>query len=260
MSLPKETTSHSLSPPKLAFRTTGDSGKPTSARSLTPSPRVDHHLATRQHDYEHSVKAEDGTSPTPTFQPFFTLIEDPAANEHHHPTVHYIFADDDTDIITEAACRSLAQDDPSQEPLASASRDPWEEESKLPALEPEVREHYLILDGQPREAASHGESTWYEVTAAHSFSSEWQILNATISEAPTIDAAGAIGAEGEGLMLKIEGRRAPREMEGKGKQEKESLDEMIKRFEEGLADIKKAIEGGIGAGGKSEPRSGQFEE
>ncbi|KAL5049055.1 hypothetical protein BDW71DRAFT_176126 [Aspergillus fruticulosus] len=40
-------------------------------------------------------------------QPFFTLIEDTHTSEYYHPTVHYIFSDDDTDIVTEAALRSL---------------------------------------------------------------------------------------------------------------------------------------------------------
>ncbi|RMZ75549.1 hypothetical protein DV738_g5424, partial [Chaetothyriales sp. CBS 135597] len=43
------------------------------------------------------------------FQPFFALVEDTVTREHFHPTVHYIFADDESDIITEAVCRSLEQ-------------------------------------------------------------------------------------------------------------------------------------------------------
>ena len=119
-------------------------------------------------------------SAAPQFQPFFTLISDPSTAEHHHPTVHYIFADDDPDIITEAACRSLVNSVPSAaaaaEALAEGHGDPqtqagssdWRGEAeddnvgsgidrgdeivsnKLPPIQPGVREHYILLDVHPQ--------------------------------------------------------------------------------------------------------------
>jgi hypothetical protein len=35
------------------------------------------------------------------------LIEDANSTEYYHPTVHYIFSDDDTDLVTEAVLRAL---------------------------------------------------------------------------------------------------------------------------------------------------------
>jgi hypothetical protein len=205
---------------------------------------------------ESELRELDGSS----FQPFFTLIEDTLTRTHHHPTVHYIFADDDTDIVSEAACRSLAQDDPlmttatrlagavaslrQQELEAESDQEP----SRLPPATPGVREHYLLLDVQP--IGSENTTTSYEVTRAHSLSAEWQVTSTAVSNAPTIDAVDDGGEGADGLMLRIEGRgvvTSDDDDDGKAKvsKEKETLEEMIRRFETDLADIKRAI----GAGG-----------
>lgn len=108
------------------------------------------------------------------FQPFFTLVEDANTGESHHPTVHYIFSDDDTDILTEAAVRSLEQEqqeidnqagaatrragkkDQRQEHRRDTRDKPREEDSYheendsiLPPPIPGVRDNYLILDVEP---------------------------------------------------------------------------------------------------------------
>lgn len=184
--------------------------------------------------------------------------------------MHYIFADDDTDIVTEAACRSLVQDDPLMTATVAGPSghqqdqelDLEPEPSRLPAPTPGVREHYLLLDVQPVSSAE-STSTSYEVAGAHSLSAEWQVTNTSISSAPTIDAVDE-GAEGaEGLMLRIEGRGVvpPDDEEagnGKGRssREKESLEEMVRRFETGLADIKRAIEAGGSLGQEQEEGGG----
>ena len=114
----------------------------------------------------------------PTFQPFFTLVEDAHSAEYYHPNVHYIFSDDDTDIVTEAALRSLDSDqhDSFLHSRKRKSRDlhlqqqqqqqhhqpadgngttdrPYEEElpspkktSLLPDPIPGVRDNYIIMD------------------------------------------------------------------------------------------------------------------
>lgn len=102
----------------------------------------------------------------PAFQPFFTLIEDAQTSDYHHPTVHYIFSDDDAEIVTEAALRSLASQ---QESLSDSKKDqiaqaqvssPHDETegssglvttktALLPPPVPGVRENYLILDVEP---------------------------------------------------------------------------------------------------------------
>jgi hypothetical protein len=101
----------------------------------------------------------------PAFQPFFTLIEDAHTSDYHHPTVHYIFSDDDTDIVTEAALRSLsAQQDALsdskkeqvghphaflQDGIKDSSNSVPGKTALLPPSVPGVRENYIILDVEP---------------------------------------------------------------------------------------------------------------
>lgn len=166
------------------------------------------------------------------FQPFFVLIENSLTSEHYHPSIYYIFADDDTEIITEAACQALAQDD------AQHVTSEHEEDNKLPAVSDDVREHYILLDVQPCEGGSR-----YEVTKAHSLSARWQVTSALISNAPTID--GADPESGEGLMLKIQGIGAIAEtgLDGAGKG-KESLQQMVERFGRELAAVMRTVDDG----------------
>ena len=170
-----------------------------------------------------------------SFQPFFTLIEDSVTNEHHHPTVHYIFADDDSDIIAEAACRSLEALDPSQRASGQHHEDP-----RLPPPIAGGREHYLVLDVHPRFQAQAQDSgptaPTYEVVSAQSFSSDWQVLRSSITTAPTIGEG-----EDDALMLRIEGRgNTPGDVPASA--EKESMEEMIERFQRRLEDIRQVME------------------
>ena len=82
-------------------------------------------------------------------RPFFTIIEDEGSSEYRHPTaVHYIFSDDDTDIVTEAALRSLEASVPEQN-----------ETSKAPTEDHPPRENYIILDMEPVSGAAAGANT-----------------------------------------------------------------------------------------------------
>ncbi|KAL2438869.1 hypothetical protein ABEF95_014579 [Exophiala dermatitidis] len=266
-------------------------------------------------EHEHAVESEhygvgtgrSTTDPVPSFQPFFTLIEDSVTNEHHHPTVHYVFADDDSDIIAEAACHSLEGLDPSQRvgsipPTRAGARaaagqecdndthedddnynhndEDDDDERHHPRLPPPVagvREHYLILDVQPRaqtqaqsqfqsqsqaaqaQSQSHSHShsrshdssipipqmgPAYEVVSAQSLSADWQVLRSTITAAPTIGDGGA-GAADEGedpLMLRIEGRGNMPDDATAAAAEKETMEEMIERFQRRLEDIRQVME------------------
>lgn len=128
------------------------------------SPSQDAALDETENHIEEAQKRPDPSHPA--FQPFFTLIEDAHTSDYYHPTVHYIFSDDDTDIVTEAALRSLAAQ---QEALSDSKKDqiaqtqapniqdetegPSDPDSGkttlLPPPVPGVRENYLILDVEP---------------------------------------------------------------------------------------------------------------
>jgi len=112
------------------------------------------------------------------FSPFFTVIEDTTTGEHHHPHVHYLFSDDDPDLITNAVLDTLDLPIPEIEDSAD------DQSSK---------ERYIIFD-----MASDGRS----VVSSKSLSQDWQILNTTVTTAPTFKES----SPGDGvLMLHIEG-------------------------------------------------------
>ncbi|KAK6380161.1 hypothetical protein LTS17_005350 [Exophiala oligosperma] len=275
MSQPRQVPTHSSSPSKSSLRRT--SGGPQAPRSLLPSPRFDDpivasHQSPRQPqpiEYsEHALVGGDDDEPgrygtihqeeepeetnvaaVPSFQPFFTLIEDSVTNEHHHPTVHYIFADDDSDIITEAACRSLQILDPAQRTAGGGPQHQEHEDPRLPPPIAGVREQYLVLDvhprfqsqGQDNSGSAGAAAPSYEVTAAQSFSADWQVLRSCITTAPTIGGEG----DDDALMLRIEGRGntpGDRNNPATAAENKESMEEMIERFQRRLDDIKQVME------------------
>ncbi|PGG96926.1 hypothetical protein AJ79_09405 [Helicocarpus griseus UAMH5409] len=263
----------------------------------------------------------------PPFRPFFTLIQDANTSEYYHPTVHYIFSDDDTDIITEAALRSL-ESDPANSSLRGSGNsnghahlrqheeavdvedDPADvKASMLPPPVPGVQEHYIVLDIQPSQpgptppqpAADPNTNTNpagganpnpnpaparppttttddppttstphpYTITAAHSLSPTWQVLNTRLGTAPTFDSTSAAADRSSspvgGLMLEIEGTagvnfNTSSQRLARGGQ---SLEEMIGQFEKRMGELRRVIEAGevetfegdkgIGAEGGQEP-------
>ncbi|KAJ9653104.1 hypothetical protein H2198_007679 [Neophaeococcomyces mojaviensis] len=277
MSLPLHDPPPSSSPSKSSLRKTSGSKNPSS-NSLGPtthfaSEATQHHFLphsppNQNLDYdegdEEATFDEDPDAsyqvpqPQRPLQPFFALIEDTTTNEHYHPTVHYIFADDEPDIVTEAACRSLEQNEESNvENIEEDDPNRQDDEviqSRLPPPRPGIREHYLILDVHPSSVAStqqlfdHPPSPSpssvetaqaltrnypYTVASAQSLSSDWQIIRTNITDAPTMNGEHELD---DHLMLRIEGRgnspdKAPRK-------EREVLEDMIDRFQARLAEIR----------------------
>lgn len=162
--------------------------------------------------------SEQTLLPPPNFRPFFTIVEDTSTSEHHHPYVHYVFADDDPAIITAASMRSLGLDDTKympqegrgdndrQQTQEGVSEDAEESpvESPLPPPIPGVKEHYLIID-----LAADGRT----IVDAQSLSSEWQITDRDIRTAPSFDES----SPDQGYMLRVEGTEVPSHKKGKGK-------------------------------------------
>ena len=164
------------SPPQASPAENATQPKDTSFPSTRPIGASDGHCideAASQHalpisSSPHNGPAEDTRHQQgqhPPFQPFFTLIQDAQTSEHFHPTVHYIFSDDDTDIVTEAALRSLGtQQDGLPGPnlsrkvsaTAHSSEGPVESHkpSLLPPPIPGVHEHYIVLDIEPVSATT----------------------------------------------------------------------------------------------------------
>ncbi|KAH8747914.1 hypothetical protein F5882DRAFT_311672 [Hyaloscypha sp. PMI_1271] len=164
----------------------------------------------------------------PPFSPFFTLINDASkegAGETIHPRkIHYIFSDDDTsELLTSSLIHSLhptnsASASQSQSQFVSASRElsssktsssssagikhrkPAKEKAKAEMKEREER--VVIVDINEDGTG---------VKSVSSLCSTWQVLNASISNAPTFDSTSSSddpasqNMQERGLMLRIEG-------------------------------------------------------
>ncbi|KAL4786549.1 hypothetical protein BJX76DRAFT_104826 [Aspergillus varians] len=176
MSLPKPTSSPSLSSPssKQSLRrpvsrphsidqVAQANDTPDEQRSQQITASIDLHPEEQDEQTHHELLSLSHI----LSQPFFTLIEDGHTSEYYHPTVHYIFSDDDTDIVAEAALRSLESERDSTPPNTnskgkskathelSADQEaegtyeddsPAKKESLLPDPIPGVRDNYIILD------------------------------------------------------------------------------------------------------------------
>lgn len=134
------------------------------------------------------------------FQPLFTLVTDSTTHATHHPQVHYVFSDDDPDILTEALARHGHQASPD----ASANRAP------PPQAPP--NERAIVLDLVPKLADnSHSTSNpGYDVAWASSLSSNWAVVTTKVcamteeNSTNTTSLDNETGA-GQRLVLRIEG-------------------------------------------------------
>ena len=175
MSLPQQSTA---SPPLSSSSKQSIPGPPgPSAPAPPPTSRPEHeqshhdNIASQHYENDH-LSSEHPSVPNHPLNPFFTLIEDANTGEYHHPTVHYIFSDDDTDILTEAAVRSLEGEQGNSSNTATKGINKQQQqrqqqhqtsyheedeliagsrkaESLLPPPIPGARDNYIILDVEP---------------------------------------------------------------------------------------------------------------
>lgn len=150
------------------------------------------------------MTAEDSLLPPRNFAPFFALVEDGASGEVAHPAVHYVFEDDDPDVITAASLRALGADDGSVNTMRRVSSEiegemgqrADEPRDVLPPLRPGVQERYVLV-----ELGQDGHS----VVSAKSLSADWAVTGTSIGAAPTFDEGAEDPNQAGGLMLKVEG-------------------------------------------------------
>lgn len=151
---------------------------------------------------EHAVEGEhalvDTTQQRP-FQPFFTLVEDATSQTTVHPSVTYIFADDELDPVTEAALRiQNTQASTSVAALASIlNSDPTKQRGsqqegrrKSSQVEPVERSILLTLTPSGRD-----------VQSFHSLTPDWHVDDVEITPAPTLDSGS--DAHGAGSTIGI---------------------------------------------------------
>lgn len=231
-----------------AGRTSLESNRPSPG--LSPRlPSAILHTIPQDEPAQPLPEEEQSTTTRPPFAPFYTLINDTANSTTHHPVnVHYIFSDDDTDILTTACLAAVpgpssqsssgltarsassSMQSPTKEqqpPMPNANSRPSSKSgpgitnSQSQSREPERRTILIDLD----ETGTH-------VTSAQSLSSSWQIMNTNLSPAPIWDEGP--GGEGEGaarFMLSIGGLNGIKQQAGIP-QEKEVTNEDFKRLRE----------------------------
>jgi hypothetical protein len=165
---------------------------------------------------EPSQETEDTISapPSTSFAPFFTLITSTNSTTTHHPTVHYIFSDDDTDVLTDALLHIA---DRAEAPPPTASKS-------------EAKERYIVVN-----INESGET----VRQAYSLTGDWQVLTAEVGKAPTRE-----GEESGGMMLRVEGTEGVK-VEEAGAVGEEGLERLVSVFERRLAEMKRVLEGGV---------------
>jgi hypothetical protein len=143
--------------------------------------------------------------PPPNFAPFFALIEDAATGEQYYPSVHYIFADDDKEILTAASMREQGYNDTDSRSQSRGQGSSVGEESvsivsPLPPRKPGVKDRYILLDMDTEGA---------NVVEAQSMSTEWQVAETQVRPAPTWDGDGTENGGSGGLMLMVSGVEVP---------------------------------------------------
>ncbi|KAI6824153.1 hypothetical protein KC340_g5509 [Hortaea werneckii] len=157
------------------------------ASQLAPSSQSGHHSPS----YPEPTQASS-LLPPPDFKPFFTLIEDPETGEHHHPAVHYIFADDEPEFLTDATLMALEQQQHQQQ---------QEQEQTPTSQASEVEERLILLD-----LAEDGKT----VLSTTSLSPNWQALKASVGKAPSLGQSEEEGSGGGNPMLTISGQEGSR--------------------------------------------------
>ena len=136
---------------------------------------------------DEDIEPQDGSLlPPRSFQPFFTMIKDVESGETYHPSIYYVFADDEPDPLSTAALNALDAYTP------HALR-----EAEAKALidgVPREEERYIMVNMGP---------TGTNVVGARSLAPNWAVTSAQVRAAPTFD--GGEAEESDGLMLMIEG-------------------------------------------------------
>ncbi|KAK3062965.1 hypothetical protein LTR53_019120, partial [Teratosphaeriaceae sp. CCFEE 6253] len=133
------------------------------------------------------------------------MIEDAASGEHHHPTVHYVFADDDPDHLTSSILAAIDQG------------------AQTSGTRSETEERVLVLDM---------DASGKQVVKAVSLSPLWQALKIEVGLAPSWGGA-ARGADA-GLMLQVSGRELVKSASKQHRKDAGSTEDLMTLFNERL--------------------------
>jgi len=169
-------------------------------------PEASQQAEQEEEDSTYQEPAPEDLLAPPDFRSFFTLIEDPATGEYHHPNVHYLFADDDAELLTNAALDVIATGQ------AVGAGEHLDQEERIVVLD-------MTPDGK-------------EVASATSLSPHWQTLKTTVVQAPSW--GGDASAVERGLLLKVSGQEARSVWSLTEAGTSDGLDDLARAFDERL--------------------------
>lgn len=155
------------------------------SRPFTPQT-----IAAPAEEPPHAVASPPPAQPTqPSFAPLFTLV---ASTSHpsnrqtiQYPTVHYVFADDDPEILTAALAHHHGS--------AFPDNDDENERDNPP-------DRAVLLDMEPTADGSSVDVTW-----ASSLTPDWAVTSARVSRMEAGSGGGVAVGPGGSHVLKIEG-------------------------------------------------------
>lgn len=135
---------------------------------------------------------QDAQQQSPPFAPIYTLVTNTSTRTTHHPHVHYIFNDDDPDILSQALAQQhgLNVDESTSDPKS--------------------HNRAVLLDVEPDAEGG------YKVSWASSLSPSWAVVDAQLSRiTPPSEAEGAQTSDraetshkSDRLMLRVDGLEA----------------------------------------------------
>lgn len=203
---------------------------------------------------------EQSTVARPRFSPFYTLINDTGNSTTHHPVnVHYIFSDDDTDTLT-TACLAAVPGPCSQSSsgltASSASSSMQSPSKELPQSNsrPDSKGGPTASQSQTREPERRTilidlDETGTHVTSSQSLNSSWQVMNTSLSAAPTWEEGPSAdgGPATASFMLSIEGLSGIKPQPG-GQQGREvtgdDFKSLAEEFDKRMAMLRTVVEAG----------------
>lgn len=174
-------------------------------------------------DLEHPD--EEHQQALPPFQPLFTLVTDSTTGATHHAHVHYIFSDDEPDLLTDALGQYSIQQQQyhqhQQQHQQTASSSSGSTSAKPIPPQPIINNRAILLDLVPKppidpttSSTAAAATSGYDVAWASSLSADWAVVSAKVSSMSADDnnnntdtvptPARSADSDG-GLILRIEG-------------------------------------------------------
>ncbi|KAL0935003.1 anaphase-promoting complex subunit 11 [Colletotrichum truncatum] len=233
-------TSPSSSQNQKAPATTSDNRASPDITTADASAEADHQLDDAEPEPEPEPEPV-----APKLDPagFFTLVSNSTTNTTHHPTVKYIFLDDDPDILTSALATQHAAN---QVPAPSAST------SKTGRSQPNPADRTILLDMVP------GPDGQWAISSAASLSADFAVTEASISRQEGEKEGGMVlkidGVESEGIGAggdKDKTDSLPSSNSGVAKSGGEDYGPLLEDFERKMSVLRRVVKAGEGRAEKA---------